>query len=133
MDYILDAKYILLDHLRKHKPAAPLPSPEEIFIVKTSYSIGTWKVDMATRTNPGYLFQATHNPQFNETYLDVYVKESNSVYIDDGSELTEVTSKTASSRPDVDIPDCPDCGEKAVWSQGQFVCNNHDTMIRVVN
>lgn len=131
-DYIHDAKNILLDHLSKKYPGRPLPEVDEIFIVKSHYSVGSWKVEMATRPNPGYLFQATHNPEFNETYLDVYVKESNHVYIDDGHELTEVRTKEAPSRPDVDIPTCPDCEEKAVWSQGQFVCNNHPFEPKVV-
>lgn len=130
MDPILDAKFILRDHLTKN--GETVPEPEDIFVVWFNFSVGAWKCEMATRAYPGWMFQVTHNPNSAETYLDVYTKKSNHVYIDNGKDLTEVSSEDAPSRPDVDIPTCPDCDEKAVWSQGQFVCNNHFN-VRVVS
>lgn len=131
MDPVLDAKFIVRDYLKKE--GQEVPETEKLFLVYFSYIIGGWKCELATATQPGLMFQITHNREFSENYLDVYVKRANCVYIDDGRELTQVSSKEATSRPDVDPPICPDCGNKAVWSQGQFVCNNHPNTVRVVN
>lgn len=121
---IEDAKHILRDHLEKN--LQPVPEPEDIFVVWFNYSVGSWKCEMATRDCPGWLFQVTHNPNALETYLDVYKKESNHVYMHNGLDLVEITSKDAPSRPDVDIPNCPVCSRAMVWSQGKFVCNGHE-------
>lgn len=129
MNPIDDAIFILRDHLSKN--AEHVPEPDEIFIVWFNYTVGSWKCEMATAAFPGWLFQVTHNPSNGETYLDVHTKKSNHVYMHNGVDLAEITSKESPSRPDVDIPICPDCGEKAVWSQGLFVCNNHFNVRKV--
>lgn len=121
MDPIADAKWILRDHFQKTREGSEgILADSEIFVVYFSYIIGGWKCEMASSKAPGYMFQVTHNKNANETYLDVYVKESNSVYEPGGS---EITTKDAASRPDIDQPTCPDCGTLMVWSQGRFVCN----------
>lgn len=127
MNPVKDAMFILQTHLGKEYPNLEPPTEDEIFLVYFSYIIGGWKCELATGAHPGFLYQITHNVQFVENYLDVYQKRSNSVYIDDGLVMKEISSKEAPSRPDVDIPICPACDKPAVWSQGRFVCNNHFT------
>lgn len=125
MDAIAEAKWILRDHFSKTREGKDaILHDNEIFLVKFAYVLGGWKCELATLLAPGYLFQITHNKDFHENYLDVYVKKSNHVYADGEG---EITSKEAASRPDLDHPDCPVCGKKMVWSMGDFICNDHTT------
>ena len=131
MDPILDAKFILRDYFKKSFPELELPDVDKIFVTHHTYSIGNPKTEMAVSSTPGYLFQVTHNKDCMETYLDVYKKESNTVYIDDGN-LREISSEEAVSRPDVGPPDCGVCSKEMVWSMGTFVCNEHVPAIRAM-
>ena len=61
-------------------------SLDDIYVVWFCYILGGWKALLSTTAEDNKYYEVTHNASKNQTYIDTYVKESNTVFGDDDNE-----------------------------------------------
>jgi len=53
---------------------------EDIYVVWFCYILGGWKALLSNYKNDGRYYEVTYNHDQDETYVDTYIKENNTVY-----------------------------------------------------
>lgn len=81
------ARSILYTHLELNTDIHLLHN--EVFVVWFNFTLGNWKALLSTTVEDNRYYEVTHNASKNQTYIDTYVKESNTVFEDDDNESKE--------------------------------------------
>lgn len=78
---LIQAKEFVVDHYNSFvSPSSAVNiTIDDVYIVWFSKTLQNWKALMSTTIDDGRYYEATHNGDKAETYLDVYVKETNQV------------------------------------------------------
>lgn len=84
--YIDKARRLVLEHYNHHfLDVGEELHISQIYVTQFTKTLQNWKAMVATDVaNDGMYFEVTYNGDLKETYLDVYVKASNSVIPDTG-------------------------------------------------
>lgn len=78
---LLKAKELVRDYYNTYLSEAEATdiTMDNVFVVWFCKTLQNWKAIVSTTTNDQRLYEVTHNGDKDETYLDVYKKEQNSV------------------------------------------------------
>lgn len=87
VNYPERARAVLRNHLELNTEN-PLPL-SDIYVVWFNFTLGSWKALLSTTAEDNKYYEVTHNASKNQTYIDTYVKESNTVFGDDDNESKE--------------------------------------------
>lgn len=93
MDFQKKAKYLVVRTFNENaeKTDDKILSTNEVFVVWFSKTLHNWKALLSTTVSDGKYYEVTYNGEFEETYVDTYVKLRNEAYDDYDEDIEEAT------------------------------------------
>ena len=78
---LIQAKELVVDHYNSFVSPSPAVNItiDDVYIVWFSKTLQNWKALLSTTVDDARYYEATHNGDKAETYLDIYHKEMNRV------------------------------------------------------